>query len=129
MKNTLNIGKAVYAILSNDNNTKKLVKNAIYPLVANHGEKFPFITYTRTSLTPNRTKDSIAETTAMIEIDVYSDKYKSVAEVATSVFEALEGFEGEAGGFNIDEVTLEDASEEFDDDTFKESLIFKFEIL
>ena len=42
---SLQVGKAIYNLLSNDANVTGRVQNKIYPLIADTGTTFPFIVY------------------------------------------------------------------------------------
>ena len=44
---SLQVGKAIYNLLSNDANVTGRVQNKIYPLIADTGTTFPFIVYRR----------------------------------------------------------------------------------
>ena len=47
---SLQVGKAIYNILSNDAKVIDGVGHKIYPLIADTGTTFPFIVYRRTSI-------------------------------------------------------------------------------
>ena len=52
---SLQVGKAIYNLLSNDANVTGRVQNKIYPLIADTGTTFPFIVYRRTGKCINST--------------------------------------------------------------------------
>ena len=54
---SLQIGKAIYHILSNDGNVTAKVAQKIFPLIANDGTTFPLIINNRTLLVPATIKD------------------------------------------------------------------------
>ena len=54
---SLQIGKAIYDILSNDSDVVDRVQNKIYPLIADVDTTFPFIVYKRTGIAPADSKD------------------------------------------------------------------------
>ena len=52
---SLQIGKAIYHLLSKDSRIKEKVGSKIYPLIVEESTTFPFIIYKRTNITPNYT--------------------------------------------------------------------------
>ena len=56
---SLQVGKAIYNLLSNDANVTGRVQNKIYPLIADTGTTFPFIVYRRTGIEPSDTSSSL----------------------------------------------------------------------
>lgn len=123
---SLQIGKAIYNILSTDERVVEKVDNKIYPLVADNGTTFPFIVYKRVSIIPASTKDRyIYQEMATVEVVVASDKYNESIEIADSVKEALQGKKGVFDGINVSKIEFSDASEDFIEDTFTQNITFK----
>ena len=122
--NGLEIGKAIYFILDQIDNI------SVYPLVADKGATFPFITYRRVGLLPATTKDRFSyQALATIEVLVAADKYTDSIEIANRVLGMLEGTRGKYNDITISEIKLIGASEDFIDNTFIQKLTFNIEIL
>ena len=69
----MEIGKAIYDILYEDNDVKTLVANRIFPNVAPQTTQFPFIIYDVTGVTPNDTKEGVSTLdTNSVMISCYS---------------------------------------------------------
>lgn len=121
----LEIGKAIYSILSNDTQLVEKVQNKIYPLVADLGTSIPFIVYKRSGIEPTDTKDCICQKVVYVEVVMASDNYNESVELASLVENALHNKRGTYAGINITDIKLEDADEDFIDDTFIQTLTFK----
>ena len=119
---SLQIGKAIYHILSNDTDVVDRVKNKIYPLIADVDTTFPFIIYKRTGITPADSKDRfIYSEDVYVDVVIASDKYNESIEIADLVRSALlkGGYDG------IKDINLTDADEDYIEDTFIQNLTFK----
>ena len=112
---SLQVGKAIYHILSNDVDVVDRVQNKIYPLVADVDTTFPFIIYKRTGIIPADSKDRfIYSEDVYVDVVIASDKYNESIEIADSVRTAL--LEGTYEG--IKDISLTDADEDYIEDTF-----------
>ena len=112
---SLQIGKAIYQILSNDTDVVDRVQNKIYPLIADVDTTFPFIIYKRTGITPADSKDRfIYSEDVYVDVVIASDKYNESIEIADLVRTALlkGGYDG------IKDIDLTDADEDYIEDTF-----------
>lgn len=119
---SLQIGKAIYYILSNDTDVVDRVQNKIYPLIADVDTTFPFIIYKRTGITPADSKDRfIYSEDVYVDVVIASDKYNESIEIADLVRTALlkGGYDG------IKDINLTDADEDYIEDTFIQNLTFK----
>lgn len=121
----IQIGKAVYQILSNDAKVKEMVGNKIYPLIANQGTTYPFIIYKRTSIEPLTSKDRfICSEITSVDVIIASDRYDESIELAELVQDALNGKSGIYSGINIIDINLISADEDYIEDTFIQNLTF-----
>lgn len=121
----IQIGKAVYQILSNDTKVKEMVGNKIYPLIANQGTTFPFIVYKRTGIEPLTSKDKfICNEITSVDVIIASDRYDESIELAELVQDALNGKRGTYSGINIIDINLISADEDYIEDTFIQNLTF-----
>ena len=63
---------------------------SVYPIVAENGTYYPFIVYTRDSVTPHSlTKDGYGDDEVNITVKVVSDKYDTVVSYAQQVRDTL----------------------------------------
>lgn len=122
MKN-FKVGKDLTAILLADSTVHDLVGNKVFPLVANAGTTFPFIVYRRNGYRPYSNKDYTDEV-AYIELAVLSDNYIDGVQLADAVGNALNEKETQT----IDEILIENASEEFNNDTYIQKINLKITI-
>lgn len=121
---SLQIGKAIYHILSNDKDVVDRVQNKIYPLIADVDTTFPFIVYKRTGIAPADSKDRfVFDEDVFVDIVVASDKYNESIEIADLVRTAL--LEGSYNSIN--DIELIDADEDYFEDTFIQNLTFKIQ--
>lgn len=119
---SLQIGKAIYNILSNDKNITNRVGKKIYPLIADVDTTFPFIIYKRTGIIPADSKDRfIYSEEVYVEVVIASDKYNESIEIADLVRSTLT-----TGKYNeIKGIQITDADEDYIEDTFIQNLTFK----
>jgi hypothetical protein len=118
---SLQVGKAIYNLLSNDANVTGRVQNKIYPLIADTGTTFPFIVYRRTGIEPDR---FIYKEDTYVEVVIASDKYNESIEIADLVKDALQGKRGIYSGINIQDIRMTNADEDYIEDTFIQNLTF-----
>ncbi len=123
---SLQVGKVIFDILSNDQNLIQRVSSKIFPLVAENNTTFPFIVYKRTGIEPQTSKDKlIHKEETNVEVNIMSDTYNDSIEVADLVKTALTGKKGIFSGIAVQDIIFTDASEDFQDDTFIQNLTFK----
>lgn len=121
----LQVGKAIYKILSESLESKV----QIYPLVADNGTTFPFIVYRRRSILPATSKDRfVYQSCATYEISIASDNYNETIEIADNVIQILNGIKGTYNDIDIQNIEVFDASEDFIDDTYTQTLTLKLYI-
>lgn len=123
MISSLQIGKVIYTLLDVDF-IHKAVDNKIYPLIADTTTTFPFIMYRRTGLIPENNKDRTNES-VLCEVFVITDNYKESVEIAELVRVALEHKSGLIAGIDVEDIVLEDGSEEYIENSFLQNLNFK----
>ena len=89
---SLQIGKAIYHLLSKDSRIKEKVGSKIYPLIVEESTTFPFIVYKRTNISPNYTKGSYSVNESVtVDVVIASKDYTDTVELADYVRDALEG--------------------------------------
>lgn len=126
---SLQVGKAIYNILSNDVDVVNKVNKKIYPLVADQSTTFPFIVYRRTGLEPSTTKDRyIYSSSAIIQIVIASENYNDSVDIAEKVKDALIGKSGIYSNIEILDITLINADEDYFEDTFIQTLTLNIKL-
>lgn len=123
----LRIGKVIYELLSKNEELKKVVNTKIYPLIADETTSFPFIIYRRTGTVNDGNKDYQSEY-AMINLIVVDNEYESSVQIAELVRKAIEHKRGKIADFMVEDITIENAIEDYVDDAFIQELTIKIEI-
>lgn len=122
---SLQIGKAIYQLLSENTAVTDRVQNKIYPLIADTGTTFPFIIYKRTSVIPSDSKDRfIYNEDTYVDVVIASDKYNESIEIADLVKVALQGKKGNYSNIEVYDIRMTDADEDYIEDTFIQNLTF-----
>lgn len=119
----LRVGKSINHLLTNsDVNT--IVNGRIFPIIADQGTAYPFITYRRNGSGNDSNKDSIYEDTTTVELVIASVSYQESMDIAVKVREALEKKRYD----NIKDIRLVDASEDYVSEAFIQNLVFTIKI-
>ena len=120
---SLQIGKAIYNILAENNITK------VFPLIVDKDTTYPFVVYKRSGLEPANTKDryNFSEI-ATLDILIAANDYDNSIILAEKIKTIMEHSRGTYAGITIVDITLEDADEDYIEDAFIQKLIFKIEI-
>jgi hypothetical protein len=113
----MEIGKAIYSILSNDSDVLALVETRIFPNVAPQKTEFPFIIYDVTGVQPNDTKDGPSTLdTNDVMISCYSETYSEASDLAQKIRVAMDRInEGTYGGEQIQSSQFQSYNDIFDD--------------
>lgn len=125
---SLQVGKAIYSLLSSNQQLVSMVDGNIFPLIAEINTTFPFIVYRREAITPQYTKDYWTSDEVMINVMVASNDYVESIEIADLVRQSLDQKKGEYSGIKIRDLRLTQADEDFIDDTYIQYLTFKIKI-
>lgn len=120
------IGNVIRKILMDDADVHQAVGNNIYPVVAAENVVGDFINYTRTSYSKEYVKQGLYQDSCQEEILVISDKYDNVIDIAEKVDKALSGRHILDDGVSVD-ITLQTATEMFQDNKYVERMIFDIE--
>ena len=128
METSLNIGKVIKEILYRDEALNNLVKNQVFPLIAEENTTFPFIVYRRNSIRKASTKDYVNDEIASVDVVVASDKYSQSVEIAERVRFILERGEYDGENFSVYNITISNASEQYLQNTYIQTLTFDIEI-
>lgn len=125
------VAKLVYLFLKNNEELNKYVKGRVFPIVAELGTEFPYVAYSRTSITPIYTKDYHTEDSVGVEIVVASQDYLESLEIASIIRKQFEckklGLDNE---LTISQAYLTSVTEAFDDiaNAYVQRLSFDFRI-
>ena len=113
----MEIGKAIYDILYDDNDVKTLVANRIFPNVAPQTTQFPFIIYDVTGVTPNDTKEGVSTLdTNSVMISCYSETYAQASDLAKKIRIAMDRInEGTYNSEKIQSSQFQSYNDIFDD--------------
>lgn len=110
-------GKAIYSILSGDNNVTNEVGNRIFPVRAAQGASYPYIVYRFISDTPSNFKQGKADfDQASLQVSVYSKEYPKVCSISESIRDALERKSGTFNGVDVSDISFDDLQDLFDED-------------
>ena len=119
----LRVGKSINYLLTNsDVNTT--IKGRIFPVVADQGTNYPFITYRRSGSADYDSKDKVFQDQTTVELVIASASYQESIEIAQKCREALEGKRLD----NIKDIKLVDASEDYVEEAFTQNLLFTIKI-
>lgn len=121
MINSFNIGKVICNILLNDDRVKEKVSDKIYPLIADETTTFPFIIYQRSGFSPRNNKDQTDENVS-VDIVVAAENYAESVDIAIRVREALEHKYGVFSDIEINDIIIDDASEDYVENTFLQNI-------
>jgi len=131
----MDIGKAIYNILSEDVAVAAKVDTRIFPNVATQSIGFPFIIYDVQSDSPEDTKDGVANLDITnIMGSAYSDSYSTSTQIGGSIRTALDRYTGTNSGVVINTIVFEGYNDAFDDMSgsdgiYRKSLDFKIRII
>lgn len=134
--NSILTGKAVAAMLNASEDVKALVSETsgettvyrIYPIVSKTDCAYPFIVYRRSAVDVEYTKDGPIAEEADYEIICVAENYASSVEVADAVRTAMENKAGTYATIQVAGTQLQNASENFANDAFIQSLTFNIRL-
>lgn len=98
------------------------VSNNIFPIVAEDGTPYPFITYKRTGLTSNGCKDGYYEDEVRVEIKAICSTYIQSVEVINRIRDLFERQHIKYEGMNIEDTYIENASENYEYNAFTQTI-------
>jgi len=122
----MEIGLAIYNILSTDTNVAAIVSTRIYPNVAKQTSDFPFIVYQMTGVTPTDTKGGAVSTSIALEgatspldtntfdVSCFSENYAGAVSLAEKVRNALDRNTGTHATIKIQGLSFVSSNEYFD---------------
>nr|DAT22611.1 MAG TPA: hypothetical protein [Caudoviricetes sp.] len=118
---SLELGRIIKNILSQDTQLSRQIGTKIYPLVADKGTIFPFIVYRRDSVTPSSNKDSLVyDVTVRMSLIIASSDYKQGLDLLSRTIDTL--LQELPKETDCTDIEILDTSEEYRDDTFLQLL-------
>ena len=127
--NILYFNTAIYKILTDNEEIKKIVGNNIYPVVAPLNTRNPYIVFKRQITTQNDNKDS-RYSIVSIEINVYSNNYQQSIKVAELVKNTLENvYNKEVESFKIKYIVSTSIDEDYNEDYYSQTMYFDCKVL
>lgn len=127
--NILYFNTAIYKILTDNEEIKKIVGNNIYPVVAPLSTKNPYVVYKRQITTQNDNKDS-RYSMVSIELNVYSNNYQQSIKVAELVKNTLENvYNKEVESFKIKYIVSTSIDEDYNEDYYSQTMYFDCKVL
>lgn len=138
MDNTILVGKYLYRALSNDTNILSIVSvDKIFPLMPKvqyndeTGEEedvtFPFVVYSRESLTPVYTKDMLTSNQVRFTIIAVSNDYIESLELANYIRNCLECKNYKDSDIEISTIKMDSISEETIEEAYIQKMTFSFD--
>lgn len=121
--NKIKITTEIRAILLSAPEIHSLIGEKVFPLIAPEGTTGDFILYQRDGYKQERTQMGVFRQTPLVFVNAVSDSYDRSQELASLIYEAMEG--------NFTEPTmqihLEDSTEDYDDGKYIQVLQFSIE--
>lgn len=122
---SLKIGKAIYSHLSSDATITETLGDRIYPIIVqNPDTPKPYAVFTRLDVKPGYTKDGLSEEEVRYSIMVVSDEYGEGCDIATDIRKSLEMKHGTIGGIRISDIRIDSVSEDYDYNSFLQTIDF-----
>lgn len=127
--NILYFNTAIYSILRDNEEIKKMVGNNVYPVVAPLSTKNPYIVFKRQINIQNDNKDS-RYSIVSIEINVYSNDYQQVLKIAELAKNTLEDvYNKEVESFKIKYIVSTSIDEDYNEDYYSQTMYFDCKVL
>lgn len=124
--NTLNISKDIYTALTTNADLTALINNRVFPIVAEEGTQYPFLTYNRTSITSYRTKCGIYEDTVNFSVNILTTDYLGGLDIGNLVRFAIEkNLICTIEGLQYRDIQLVGATEQFTNEGYVQTLNFQ----
>jgi len=121
----LSFNKYLYALLKEDSELSELVGNNIFPIVAEESVSYPFIIFTRNSLSTEYTKTNVVKDSITFSIAIASKNYSETATIAERIRKILELHRDDYFG----RIYLTGVVENFIEDAYIQTLTFETNII
>ncbi len=130
MIDTLNIGSFIYDTIKADKQLTDIlgISTNVFPIVAEDGTDYPFVTYRRTGLVSNNCKDGYYEDIVRVEIKAICATYIQSVQVINRIRELFECQHIEYENMTIEDTSIENASENYEYNAFTQTINLVFKI-
>lgn len=130
MIDTLNIGSFIYDTIKADKQLTDTLRisTKVFPIVAEDGTDYPFVTYRRTGLVSNNCKDGYYEDIVRVEIKAICATYIQSVQVINRIRELFECQHIEYENMTIEDTSIENASENYEYNAFTQTINLVFKI-
>lgn len=130
MIDTLNIGSFIYDTIKADKQLTDTLRisTKVFPIVAEDGTDYPFVTYRRTGLVSNNCKDGYYEDIVRVEIKAICATYIQSVQVINRIRELFECQHIEYENMIIEDTSIENASENYEYNAFTQTINLVFKI-
>lgn len=122
----MDLGKAIYNILSENEDVAALVGTKIFPLAAPSATMFPFVVYEVYNDAPTKVKDGVSTLDSYdVRVTAYADSYNNTVRVGDKLRLALDRRTtypyssyppAVSGNVRVQSINLENQYDEFDED-------------
>ena len=112
----MNVGKAIYYVLSNATSVTDIAGTRIYPELAEQEAAAPYVVYQIVSVNPDDTNDGPAVIDEVsIDILCVAESYNEAAELATATRAALDRVRGTYNGVNVESIQYDSTDSDVQD--------------
>ena len=122
----LSIGTYIDEKIGGSPELATLIGEKFFPISTRMEVEFPFVVYQRIELSPDYTKDLLSGDTVNVAFISASDKHNQSIEVAEAVRSIFDG--KRARKYGITDIKLISATEDLQEGTFTQCLIFSFKM-
>lgn len=135
----MELGKAIYNLLSTNSDVSALVGTKIFPMVAPTKTIFPFIIYETYNDNPTNEKDGVSKLDEFdVRITGYHQSYETLCRISSAIRLSLDRIitypSTIVAGVTLQSVNFENIREEFDSDSgkrgvYRQQLQFKIRVI
>lgn len=117
----INIGKAIYSIVTGSTGITSIIGNKIFPIVIPEKTDLPVIVYERNCST-EYTRDGIAVYSTNIDFTILSSDYTETITIGEELIKVFNNYSGSVNGINIINTRVESINETFAENTYIQKL-------
>ena len=112
----MNVGKAIYYLLSNAESVTNIASTRIYPELAEQEAAAPYAVYQIVSVNPDDTNDGPAVIDeVVVDILCVAESYNEAADLASVVRSALDRARGTYNGVNVESIQYDNTDSDVQD--------------
>ncbi|WP_299230242.1 DUF3168 domain-containing protein [uncultured Bacteroides sp.] len=126
---SLKIGKVIVQLIKENAELNKAIGLKINPLIAPENTTLPLCVYRRGNLQTSNNKDVRAfEQDIQFEIAIGAANYDEALNIAIAMCDLLTKTRGNYNGIYISSITLDNATEDYIEETYTQTLVFNIKI-